>query len=76
MAPKKVKQGHKALSEEQSVVSEAIQEFRDEIKTSKRATEMLGIVIVIRILVVLVITPVLNKTWNRKDTFDVILFLD
>ena len=58
------------------MVSEAIQEFRDEIKTSKRATEMLGIVIVIRILVVLVITPVLNKTWNRKDTFDVILFLD
>ena len=56
------------------MVSEAIQEFRDDIKTSKRATEMLGIVIVIRVLVVLVIIPILNKTWNRKDAFDVSLF--
>ena len=52
-------------------VSKAIREVRDDIKFSKRATELLGILIMVRLLVVLVVTPIQNMTWNRKNTFDV-----
>lgn len=51
-----------------------IEEIRNEVRTSKRATELFGIVIIIRLLIVFVITPVLNKTWNRKNSFDVSFF--
>ncbi len=51
--------------------TQAIDEVRDDKKFSKRATELLGIIIVARILVVLVITPIQNMTWNRKNTFEV-----
>ena len=49
----------------------AIREVRDDIKFSKRAIELLGILIMVRVLVVLVIAPIQNLTWNRKDTLDV-----
>jgi hypothetical protein len=57
-------------------VSLAIREVRDDIKFSKRATELLGILIVVRLLVVLVVTPIQNMTWNRKNSFDVSHFLN
>ena len=52
-------------------VVQAIEEVRDDKNFSKRASVVLGIIIVARILVVLVITPIQNMTWNRKNKFEV-----
>ena len=58
-------------SEDKTGVVQAIEELRDDVKFSKRATILLGIILLIRVLIVLVITPIQNKTWNRKNAFDV-----
>ena len=71
MATKKKEVTGPKKTEAEKVISVG-EEVRADIKFSKRATELLGILLIIRLLVVLVITPIQNKTWNRKNTFDVI----
>ncbi len=51
--------------------SSAIEKAEGEIRFSKRVKELIGILVAVRVLIVLVITPIQNFTWNRKNAFDV-----
>jgi hypothetical protein len=63
--------GNKKEVYQEYIISSAIQEIKEETKFGQRARVLFGILIVVRALIVLVITPVQNMTWNRKNAFDV-----
>jgi hypothetical protein len=56
--------------EDEGIVK-AAKEIRKDARFTKRAFELLGIILIARVLVLFVVTPIQNMTWNRKNSFDV-----
>ena len=51
---------------------ESLPEIGENEKFSKRATDLLGIIVATRLLFVVVVAPISYYFWNRKGSFDVL----